>query len=59
MINTLKDFPGQDAVRLCINSEGRVDKLKLSGAGYCSELHRRLAELVGEEGLKLEPTESA
>jgi len=61
LVDTLKDFPGQDEVNLQVISEGKVIKLKLSNmyANYCPELHHQLAELVGEDGLRLEPTDSA
>jgi len=57
LIDTLKGFPGQDEVNLKVISEGKVIKLKLSDmyANYCPELHQRLVELVGEEGIGLEP----
>ena len=57
LIDTLKGFPGQDEVNLRVISEGKVIKLKLSNmyASYCPELHQRLVELVGEEGIGLEP----
>jgi len=54
LIETLKDFPGQDEVTLCVWSNGKIDKLKLSSTGYCPELRQRLVELVGEDGLRLE-----
>jgi len=58
LIDTLKGFPGQDEVNLKVISEEKVIKLKLSNmyANYCPELHQRLVELVGEEGIGLEPT---
>lgn len=58
LIDTLRGFPGQDEVNLRVISEGKVIKLKLSNmyANYCPELHQRLVELVGEEGIGLEPT---
>jgi hypothetical protein len=61
LIDTLKDFPGQDEVNLRVVSEGKVIKLKLSNmsANYCPELHQRLVELVGEEGIGVELTNSA
>jgi len=61
LIATLKDFPGQDEVSLRVTNEERVVNLKLSNitTNYCPELHQRLVELVGEEGLRLEPTDSA
>jgi len=56
LIDTLKEFPGQDEVNLCVINEDKVINLKLSNiaTNYCSELHQRLVELVGEEGLGLE-----
>jgi DNA polymerase-3 subunit alpha len=56
LINTLKEFPGQDEVNLRVASEEKVINLRLSNmyTGYCSELHQRLVELVGEDGLRLE-----
>ncbi len=56
LIDTLKDFPGQDEVNLCVTNGEKVTNLKLSNihTNYCPELHQRLAELVGEDGLRLE-----
>jgi len=55
LVGSLKDFPGSDEVTLCIKIEDRVDNLKLPSTGYCPELRQRLVELVGEDGLILEP----
>jgi DNA polymerase-3 subunit alpha len=57
LIDTLRGFSGQDEVNLCVTNEERVFNLKLSNiyTNYCPELHQRLVELVGEEGLKVEP----
>jgi DNA polymerase-3 subunit alpha len=57
LIATLKDFPGRDEVNLWVTNEERVVNLKLSNisTNYCPELHQRLVELVGEDGLRLEP----
>ncbi len=57
LIDTLKGFPGDDEVNLCVANGGRVINLKLSNiyTNYCPELHQRLVELVGEEGLKVAP----
>ena len=59
LIDTLRDFPGQDEVSLCVTNEEKVVNLKLSNiyTNYCPELHQRLVELVGEDGLRLETTE--
>jgi DNA polymerase-3 subunit alpha len=57
LVNTLRGFPGEDEVKLCIVNGDRVVNLKLSNiyTNYCPELHQRLVELVGEGGLKMEP----
>ncbi len=58
LIDILKEFPGQDEVSLCISNEEKVTNLKLPNASnYCPELHQRLVELVGEDGLKVESSE--
>ena len=61
VIGVLKDFPGGDEVGLCVNSEGEVVNLKLTNitTDYCLVLHQRLAELVGEEGLRVEKVDTA
>ncbi len=61
LVDILKDFPGQDEVNLRVANEERVANLKLSNIyiNYCPELHQRLVELVGEDGLRLEPTDSS
>jgi DNA polymerase-3 subunit alpha len=55
LVDTLRVFPGEDEVNMCVVSGDRVVNLKLSNiyTGYCPELHQRLVELVGEEGLKV------
>ena len=57
LIDILRGFPGQDEVNLCVTNEEKIINLKLSNiyTNYCPELHQRLVELVGEEGLKMEP----
>jgi len=52
--DTLKEFPGQDEVILRIEIEGEINSLKLSKISYCPELHQRLVELVGKDGLRVE-----
>ena len=61
LIDTLKEFPGQDKVELRITNGERVINLMLSNitTNYCPELRERLVELVGEDGLRLEPTDGA
>ncbi len=56
LIGTLKEFPGQDEVKLCLTNGEKIINLKLSNiyTNHCPELHQRLVELVGEEGLRLE-----
>ena len=55
LIATLKDFPGQDEVKLRVTNEEKITNLKFAlYTQYCPELHQRLAELVGEEGVKVE-----
>jgi DNA polymerase-3 subunit alpha len=56
LIDTLRGFPGQDEVNLCVVNEEKIINLKLSNiyTNYCPELHQRLVELVGEEGLEVE-----
>jgi DNA polymerase-3 subunit alpha len=60
LIETLNDFPGQDEVSLCLIDAERKINLKLPNVytSYCPELHQRLVEMVGEDGLRLEPTNS-
>jgi DNA polymerase-3 subunit alpha len=56
LIAALRDFPGQDAVKLSVTNGERVINLRLSSiyTNYCPELHQRLVEMVGEDGLRLE-----
>jgi len=55
LVDTLRVFPGEDEVNMCVANGDRVVNLKLSNinTGYCPELHQRLVALVGEEGLKV------
>ncbi len=57
LVDTLRGFPGEDEVNLCVTNEEKIINLKLSNiyTNYCPELHQRLVELVGEEGLRVEP----
>jgi DNA polymerase-3 subunit alpha len=56
LVDTLRVFPGEDEVKLCIVNGDKVVNLKLSNiyTDYCPELRQRLVELVGEGGLKME-----
>ena len=55
-MNILRDSPGQDRVNLCVTNGVRTVNLRLTNSyiNYCPELHQRLVELVGEEGLRVE-----
>jgi len=59
LVAALRDFPGQDVVKLSVTNGERVINLRLASIyiNYCPELHQRLVELVGEDGLRLESTE--
>ena len=54
--DTLDEFPGQDEVKLSVANGEKVVSLRLYNTytNYCPELHQRLVELVGEDGLRLE-----
>ncbi|MBI4181292.1 MAG: hypothetical protein HY528_05110 [Chloroflexi bacterium] len=54
VVNTLKEFPGQDEVILHLQNNGDIERLRLPSAGYCPELHQRLVKIVGEEGVRVE-----
>ncbi len=56
VIAALREFPGGDEVTLSLTIDGKVTNLKLTNVttGYCPELHQRLAEVVGEDGLRVE-----
>ncbi|MFC2068272.1 DNA polymerase III subunit alpha [Chloroflexota bacterium] len=55
VIDVLRDFPGQDKVCLRVANEDKIINLKLYNicVNYGPELHKRLVEMVGEEGLWL------
>ncbi len=52
----LQSFPGHDEVNLRVTNGNKITHLRFFDifADYCPELHARLVEVVGEEGLKLE-----
>ncbi|HLB28173.1 MAG TPA: DNA polymerase III subunit alpha, partial [Dehalococcoidales bacterium] len=50
----LKSFSGKDEVILLLGSNGSTEKLRLPAARYCPELHKQLAGLVGEDGVRVE-----
>ena len=56
VLAALKVFPGRDSVQLNVLNGGAAIPLDLPGVrtGLCPELERQLAELVGEDGLKVE-----
>jgi DNA polymerase-3 subunit alpha len=56
LVEILREFPGQDEVDLRVVNGEKIINLKLSNiyTNYCPQLHQRLVELVGEEGLKVE-----
>jgi len=55
LIDILKDFPGEDEVRLRVINKDKVYNLKMPHIyiNYCPELHNKLAEVVGDSGIKL------
>jgi DNA polymerase III alpha subunit len=57
LIDIIKGFPGEDEVTLSVRSEDRVNNLRLATTNYCPELHQRLVELVGEDGLRVKATD--
>ncbi len=56
IIDILRGYPGHDEVKLRVANGNKITHLRLFDifADYCPELHARLVEVVGEEGLKLE-----
>jgi DNA polymerase-3 subunit alpha len=56
VIDTLKEFPGRDEVKLCLTNGTKISNLRFSDiyTNHCPELRQRLVELVGEDGLRLE-----
>ena len=58
MFSIIRSFPGRDEVTLHLKNGENIDSLKLPNTGYCPELHQQLAELVGEEGLRVEDVSS-
>jgi hypothetical protein len=59
VVAMLREFPGEVAVRLAIgNGDGDAQVLELPreyGVEYGPLLHRKLASLVGEAGVQMEP----
>jgi ribonuclease HI len=56
IIDILRGYPGRDEVKLRVADENKITHLRLFDiyVDYCPELYCRLAEIVGESGLKLE-----
>jgi DNA polymerase III alpha subunit len=56
IVAALKVFPGQDEIQLNITNGEEATNLRLANihTNYCSELHQRLVEMVGEDGFKIE-----
>lgn len=56
VFDMLKQFPGNDEVHLAIVSGEEITKLEVPdlATSYCPELHRQLAELVGDQDLIVE-----
>jgi DNA polymerase-3 subunit alpha len=56
VISVLQGFPGGDEVSLRVTNGSKVSRLKLTNltVSYGAELHERLAELVGGEGVRVE-----
>lgn len=56
LIGIFKEYPGQDEVSLRVINGTTITRLKLPAQfiNYSPELHRRLADIVGESGLSLE-----
>jgi len=56
LLAVLKEFPGQDEVSLSIVNGGSITRLKVPDmyTSYCTELHQRLLELLGEENFRVE-----
>ncbi|MBA7685482.1 hypothetical protein ES703_93907 [subsurface metagenome] len=52
----LRRYPGHDEVKLRVTNGNKITHMRFFDifADYCPELHARLAEVVGEKGLKLE-----
>ncbi len=57
LVDILNEFPGGDEVSLRVINESKVTHLKLTNltVSYDAQLHERIAGLVGEEGLMVEP----
>jgi DNA polymerase-3 subunit alpha len=56
VIAALREFRGEDEVTLSLTIDGKVTNLKLTNftTSYCPALQQKLAEVVGEEGIRVE-----
>jgi len=56
IVAVLREYPGRDEVRLNVINGGAPIPIRMPNiqTGYSPELKKRLIELVGEEGLKIE-----
>jgi hypothetical protein len=56
LVATVRQFPGEDEIRLSIVNGSSITYMKLTAlyAGYCPELHERLAALVDEGDFSVE-----
>jgi DNA polymerase-3 subunit alpha len=56
VMQVLRDYPGSDEVALSVSNGVTVFKLKMgqTRVGCCQELLRRVAEIVGEDGVRVE-----
>ncbi len=57
VVETVKEYSGNDEVSLRLGSNGSVTYAKLTNVNtaYNAELKQRLEELVGEDGVKVDP----
>ena len=58
LIGILKEFPGQDEVNLRVINGTTITNLKIPAifVNYSAELQRRVIEIVGETGMRVETT---
>ena len=56
LLAILHDYPGMDELSLVVSNGTKVFKLKMGQVRVtcCEELERRLAEIAGEDALKVE-----
>ncbi|MFC1962509.1 DNA polymerase III subunit alpha [Chloroflexota bacterium] len=56
IVEIMEKYPGEDVVRLVINSDGEAVRVELPGTRiqYSPGLHQQLADLIGEEYLAFE-----